>query len=209
MAFPTDEHAGRLVELFRQNLPELSAGSAKSLGIAFAELIENVVKHAGIHSDAWLFANYHPKPRIMHMAICDRGRGIRRSFLESDSDAVRQIGEHSLDWISKCTDPLVTSKTTGHAGYGLYVVRELCRRNTGSLLLISDQASYRIAFRDRAGGGLQEEESVSAVSQPWKGTFLGLNLKLDQPLPLDEIYASLPPPRGYAAEDTDIDLFKP
>jgi len=209
VVFPTDEHAGRLVGLFRQNLPGLSASSAKSLGIAFAELIENVVKHAGIQSDAWLFANYHPKPGIMHMAICDRGRGIRQSFLESDSDAVRQIGEHPVDWISKCTDPLVTSKTTGHAGYGLYVVRELCRRNTGSLLLLGGRPSYKIEFREQAGGGLREEESVLQVAQPWNGTFLGLNLKLDQPLPLGEIYASLPPPRGYAAEDTDIDLFTP
>lgn len=209
VSFPTDEHAGRLVELFRQNLADLSTVSAKSLGIAFAELIENVVRHAGIRSDAWLFANYHPKHRIMHMAICDRGRGIRRSFLDSDSDEVRRIGEHPVDWIRSCTDPLVTSKTTGHAGYGLYVVRELCRRNTGSLLLVSDRASFRIAFREKAAGGLQEEEAVSQTATPWKGTFLGLNLKLDQPLPLDEIYASLPPPRGYEAEDTDVDLFNP
>lgn len=117
------------------------------------------------------------------------------------------MGEDPADWIRSCTDPLVTSKTAGHAGYGLYVVRELCRRNTGSLLLISDQASYRIAFRQQAGGRLQKEESVLRIASPWKGTFLGLNLKLDQPLPLDEIYASLPPPRGYEAEDADIDLF--
>ncbi len=129
-SFDTDTHAGRLVDLFRHNA-DIPQSSARALAVSFAELIENAIKHGKIGSPAWLFANYHPIPRIMHICICDRGIGNQQSFIESDDAESRRLGQRDTDWIRAATNALVTSKTAGHAGYGLYVVRALCRRNGG------------------------------------------------------------------------------
>jgi hypothetical protein len=96
--FQTDTHAGRLVDLFRKHV-ELSDQTARALATSFAELIENAVKHRRIRCPAWLFANYHPQPKIMHICICDRGVGIQRSFLDSDNAEIRAMGQHRTDWI--------------------------------------------------------------------------------------------------------------
>jgi hypothetical protein len=86
--FETDAHAGRLVDLFRKHIG-LPESTARALAISFAELIENAVKHGRIARPAWLFANYHPQPKIMHICVCDRGIGIQQSFLESENPAMR------------------------------------------------------------------------------------------------------------------------
>lgn len=200
----SDAHAGRLVGLLSAHV-DMSDQTAQALGTCFAELIENSIKHGEITSPAWLFANYHPEPQYLHVCICDRGIGIQKSFSKSENKDISDMARESEIWIKRATDALVTSKKQGHAGYGLFVVRELCRLNKGQFLLISGPASYRLTHRLLTTGELREEESTYLRDVKWKGTFLGIMLNLQNPVDLAPIYKNLPSPRGY--EDEDLDLF--
>ena len=203
--FETDAHAGRLVDLFRKHI-HLSDPTVRALETAFAELIENVVKHGRITHPAWLFANYHPLPKIMHICVCDRGIGIQQSFLESENPEMRALGATPNEWIKKCTDPLVTSKSKEHAGYGLYLVRELCRRNGGLFVLVSGSAAYRIGGRRTPRSSPHQEGLVYNRTVPWHGTLVAVQLHLDGPIDVHPIYNALPMPAGYT-EGERLDLF--
>jgi anti-sigma regulatory factor (Ser/Thr protein kinase) len=203
--FETDAHAGRLVGLFRKHI-DLPESAARALATSFAELIENAVKHGRIARPAWLFANYHPQPKIMHICVCDRGIGIQQSFLDSENPEIRALGKTPHDWIKTCTDPLVTSKSREHAGYGLYLVRELCRRNGGQFLLVSGSAAYRIGHRPTTGTQGSQVESITNRSVAWHGTLVAVQLRMDGPIDLNPVYNSLPMPAGYT-EGERFDLF--
>ncbi len=203
--FDTDTHAGRLVRLFRENA-DLSESSAQSLSISFAELIENAVKHGEISSSAWLFANYHPQPRIMHVCICDCGIGVQESFRRSRNPRMREIGDTSQEWIRQATEPLVTSKSEGHAGYGLYLVRELCRRNGGNFVILSGNAAFRIRPANNSSS-IADLESTSSLPYSWQGTFVAMQFHLNRPLELGPIYDTLPMPLSEQSESLNVDLF--
>ena len=100
----------------------------------------------------------------------------------------------------------MTSKTQEHAGYGLYLVRELCRRNGGVFLLVSGGAAYRIGYAGVPGGAGSQAGSIYARPVPWHGTLVAMQLHVDNPIDLRPIYNELPTPGGYTKEDR-IDLF--
>jgi len=196
----------QLVGVCRQH-SELVGDTPEVLGTVFAELIENSVKHGRLKYPAWLFANYHPQPEIMHICIADRGVGIQKTFLESDHPELRSLAQsHPTNWIRRATDPLVTSKTSAHAGYGLYIVRELCRQNRGTFVLISGDAYYRLSFKSSSGGSLVPEEYELSLGRGWSGTVLAMNLKVSSTLDLNSIYSELPPPKGFE-DEPEIDIF--
>ena len=203
--FETDAHAGRLVKLFRNHL-ELSKPTADALSISFAELIENAVKHGEITSPAWLFANYHPQPQIMHVCICDRGLGVRKTFEKSSSPRLRELALASSDWIREATEPLVTSKTEGHAGYGLYLARELCRRNGGTFAIISGNAAFGIHPRN-SDSATSDVEELRELEIPWQGTLVALQFHLDRPLDLGPVYETLPSPENEGETPDEVSLF--
>ncbi|HTN00272.1 ATP-binding protein [Planctellipticum variicoloris] len=190
--FETDAHAGRLVRLFRHNM-DLSEQTAQALSISFAELIENAIKHGEISSPAWLFANYHPQPQKMHICICDRGIGVKQTFEKSSNPRLRELAGDGLRWIREAAEPLVTSKSEGHAGYGLYLARELCRRNGGLFAIISGNAGYSVHPRS-PDAEYSDVEELASLETPWRGTLVALQFRLDRPLKLGPIYSSLPSP---------------
>ena len=202
--YATETQAKRLVKMFRDNT-DISAASEETLSIAFAELIENCIKHGKIESPAWLFANYHAQYKIMHVCICDRGVGIKQSFVDSADEELHSIASDKKKWIKHCTELYVTSKASDHAGYGLYLVRELCRRNRGRFVLRSGEATYRLKHRKTAlEGKWIRDEYVYCRKTGWQGTFLGLQLFLDRDLDIGSIYADMPPVRGYEGESVDL-----
>jgi len=203
--FETDAHAGRLVGLFRNHM-ELSGPTAQALSISFAELIENAVKHGEITSPAWLFANYHPQPRIMHVCICDRGLGIRKTFENSSNPRLRELTLKPTDWIREATEPLVTSKSEGHAGYGLYLARELCRRNGGTFAIVSGKAAFGVRPRT-VDAAVSDVEEIRELAVPWQGTLVALQFHLDRPLDLGPVYETLPAPDAGDDSLDEVSLF--
>ena len=172
----------------------------------FAELIENAVKHGEITSPAWLFANYHPQPQIMHVCICDRGLGVRKTFEKSSSPRLRELALASSDWIREATEPLVTSKTEGHAGYGLYLARELCRRNGGTFAIISGNAAFGIHPRN-SDSATSDVEELRELEIPWQGTLVALQFHLNRPLDLGPVYETLPSPENEGETPDEVSLF--
>jgi len=203
--FEIDQHAGRLAELLATH-SKLSPDAASSFATCFAELIENCLKHGAIGSSAWLFDNYHPQPRRMHICICDRGMGVRASFEQSADAALRAMAEHPTHWIRHATEPLVTSKSSEHAGYGLYVVRELCKHNGGEFLLLSDRAAFSIDGDADLPETASPRERMHPLPFVWRGTILAVSFDLNRPLDIGEVYRTLPPPRGYT--ESDLDFFQ-
>jgi len=196
--FPTDTHAGRLMSLFNRHA-EIDQKSAEALSISFAELIENAVKHGAITSPAWLFANFHPQPRIMHVCICDRGIGVRETFRRSENDRLRELSAMPVEWLREATQPLVTSKSSGHAGYGLYLVRELCRANGGSFSIVSGPAAYSL-HPEHHSDPQSMVEQLRPLSFAWNGTIVAMQFHLDRPLNVGPVYETLPSP------DDDADI---
>lgn len=92
--------------------------------------------------------------------------------------------------------PLQTSKyTKGHSGYGLYLASELAVRNAGSFRLTSGDQS--LSRYPRYGG----EPSNIDRHAPWQGTIVSLIFDLNQTIPYEEVYLTLPVEPGYEPED--------
>jgi len=203
--FESDLHASRLVELF-QKQTTLTAQTAQALSISFAELIENAIKHGEIRSPAWLFANYHPQPKLMHVCICDRGVGVHETFEQSSDPRLRELATHPTNWIREATEPLVTSKAEGHAGYGLFLARELCRRNGGRFGIISGNAAFGIHPRSQ-DSNFSEVEELNELPVAWNGTLVAIQFRLDRPLELGPIYDTLPSPDSDDDTLENVSLF--
>jgi len=196
-----DRHVGRLRRLFEENVRELPAESAQALSICFSELTENAIKHGCLKSPAWLFANYHPQHRIMHVCVCDRGVGIRETFEQSHDARLRALADHSCQWLREATELFVTSKSEGHSGYGLYVARELCRRNGGLFAVVSGGAAFSLRPK-HPDAAVSDVEELREVSPEWRGTLIAMQFRLDRTLDLGPVY-DFPAP-----DDTEsVDLF--
>lgn len=142
----------------------------------------------------------------MHVCICDCGIGIQESFRRSHSSHMRDISATTKDWIQHATEPLVTSKAEGHAGYGLYLVRELCRLNGGYFVIVSGDAAYRISPSNPAT--LESDlETVDTLPYRWPGTLVAMQFRLDRPLELGPIYGKIPMPGGDESPTMNVDLF--
>ena len=65
-----------------------------SLIVVFAELIENIQRHAGDFSIAYACAQVYPKRNKLTLCIVDTGIGILNSFLSSSNEnMVKRISE--------------------------------------------------------------------------------------------------------------------
>jgi hypothetical protein len=75
------------------------------------------------------------------------------------------------------------------------VLSELVSRNRGSFLLSSGRASL-LGFR-RSG----KLWLTPYAHRPWKGTIVSVIIDLHSPLPLREVYSSMPVPAGFEDEE--------
>jgi len=168
----------------------------QSFGILLGELIENVKRHASARTPGFIVAQVYPKKYRLGITIADPGIGIRGSFLEGEVEKYKNHDWKDSQFIKLALEPLVTSKVSGHAGYGLYILSELVLRNVGTYV-VSSGAETVIGFR--AGSGKKTE--VVLQHSPWKGTAVTMILNLQNKLPLGDVYRTLPLPEGYAEED--------
>lgn len=104
--------------------------------------------------------------------------------------------ELALDRIKKGTSPLkialeglssskpkaLPGTLRAHYGFGLLIVRRLVEDNRGRLTLVSQRESITIE---------RFQQKSTVLKRPWSGTFIGLVLDLDNPLPLEDVYAEV------------------
>ena len=148
-----------------------------------SELCENAYVHAEFQTPGYLCAKHHQGPNRVEIAIVDSGIGIRSSYMEGENEEVRgqlQAGESALDLAVSGR----RSSKKSHYGYGLHIVKRLVEENFGRLTVISDDECINIER--------YHTRSVP-LKRAWNGTFIGLLVDLDRPLPLDKIYDEFSP----------------
>lgn len=195
-----EQLASRIVRILDDH--GLVAGSNRNaLVICFAELIENVVRHAGGGSVGFVGAQYYPGKQKLTIVVADTGVGVRRSFVDGRNPEIRRRIDRGEDPLRLAVSPLVTSKPvtplhdTGHAGYGLYLASEITVRNGGTFRITSDDRSLTL-YRQR-----NRPRAAATRHSRWQGTIVALVLDLQNVISIRDVYASLPYPEGYAAGD--------
>lgn len=186
--------AGELVSIC-QRTQRLRQEDADALGILFAELVENVLRHAGTNCHANIGAQYYPERRKVSIVIADTGMGLLSSFRSGRNLELTGFVDHEAA-IDAAMRPLVTSKpvidgvSQGHSGYGLFVASELAIRNGGTIAITSGDCTvvrYKKKWRRRRD---------SYRGTPWKGTIVQILLDLNNLLDIGEVYRALPAPEG-------------
>ncbi len=187
--------ARKLVDIIDYHV-HLSKTTQSGLLVVFAELIENIQRHAGASSVAFACAQVYPKKRKLTICVVDTGLGIAQSIRTGSNEKLigRVLGGESP--VRLACDPLVTSKPSKHSGYGLYVARELVVRNGGTFRVFSDReifTCYRRKWR--------RMENLTTVPDPWKGCWIAMILDLDANIPLGDVYITLPPLPGTELQE--------
>ncbi len=196
-----DAVAKRIIELFASELA-ISLDQRKALHVMFAELVENVYRHAESNYPAYVMAQAYPQKRKFHVVVVDTGIGIYDSFRRSTHPQIRNKVVSEQQAMLMALEKRVTSKAEAHAGYGLYVVYRLAQRNRGWLRLMSGRKTKRFWLERRQFGGLKSCEEMTD-NLPWRGTEVSLMFDLNQPLPLNEVYRELGPISGYEEDFFD------
>ena len=187
--------SGQLVEVFDHHL-HLSEEQNQALYVVMSETVENVLRHGKITSPAFVCAQVYSAKKKLSIAIVDAGIGFRQSFLQGDNPyAIHRILDQGDESIDIAVEALQTSKIENHAGYGLYVVKELAGLNGGHIRISSEDTSITYVRRKR------RLKRTIKMHKSWNGSIICLLFDLRNPLDLNRIYSNLPSPRGYISED--------
>ena len=156
--------------------------------VMISELCENVLAHSESTSPGYVCARVieTSQRRRAEIAIADSGIGVRGSYLSGSNEDVKirikkggsplEIALQGLNSSKRQANP---DTLRSHYGFGLLVVRRLIEENRGQMQIVSGPDSLRV---DRFGG------TITDLDKPFTGTFVGIVLDLDNPLPLAEIY---------------------
>ena len=117
----------------------------EQLSYILRELIRNIPEHSGA-DEIWFCAQYWPSYDFVELAILDEGMGIFNS-LHSNKIFGSEINdcETAIDWAVRPgistsfeeKDRSYKYDDWQNTGYGLYIVKELCKRLGGSLIIAS------------------------------------------------------------------------
>jgi anti-anti-sigma regulatory factor len=189
-----DTVASRLVGIVDHHM-HLSKNQRTGLIVLFAELIENIGRHAAA-SIALACAQVYPEKHKLTICVVDLGMGIRQSMLSASNEALIQRINQGESAVELACAPLITSKPDKHSGYGLYVATDLIVRNGGTLRVFSGNeilTCYRKGWR--------RMQNLYIAPQPWHGTWIAMIVDLDATLPIEDVYSTLPPASGAESED--------
>lgn len=190
-----EKTASKLVAIIHAQT-HLPSAARQGLIVVFAELVENIQRHAGLSSPAYACAQVYPKRRKLTICVVDTGIGIRQSILTSSNESLVKRLEEGESPLQLACAPLVTSKPEKHSGYGLYVASELVVRNGGTFRIFSGSEIYTRYQRE-----WQKRENLTRVPDPWNGTWVAMILDLDATISVGDVYVTLPPMPGAELED--------
>lgn len=154
--------------------------------VMISELCENVLAHSEFSSPGYVCARVLEKPGKAEITIADTGVGILQSYLNGTNQSVIERIKKGSSPLDIAIEGLNSSKPQAAAGglrsyygFGLLITRRLIEENRGQLFLMSGKEALHIDryHRDRY-----------TLSNPYPGTFIGIVLDLNNPLPLEEIY---------------------
>lgn len=190
-----DTVATALVEIIIHHMPAAQQ-SRSGLLVTFAELIENVSRHAGPSVEGFACAQVYPKQNKLCISIVDTGIGIRDSIMSGTNYKLIARLESGESAVRLAIAPLITSKPDRHSGYGLYVASELAVRNGGTFRIFSGNEVLTV-YRRR----WQRMQLLNKVKVPWRGTWIAMLIDLNSVLPIGDVYSTLPPSDGAELDD--------
>jgi hypothetical protein len=142
---------------------------------AIFEVIDNIILHAETPVPGVVCAQYYPEKNIIDVAVCDMGRGIKKSLSES-----YKLKSHRLA-IAKALERGVTRSRGVGQGNGLAGTFEIAKLNEGSFRIWSGDATFKLSPRKTEG----EFEKLPAVIQ---GTGVNLRLNTNKPVPMNKTF---------------------
>lgn len=178
----------------RSKIPEISAhlrtilkddsvdsiNSAKSM---LDELLDNCFAHSEINDGMFglVCAQVWPQKNRAQIAIFDKGIGVRKSLLRSESHTEALSERNACEY---ATEYAISGKLgLGHSGYGLTLARGLIQNNGGAFLLASEQEYY---FSKGA------HYECGTLETPFQGTLIVLEWNTQVPLDSKAVYDSWP-----------------
>lgn len=183
--FTTEATVNRIVSIFDEYAGHID--NTTPFKTMISELCENVLAHSDSVSPGYVCARVMERKMHAEITIADTGVGIRQSYLRGTNDLVIQRINKGANPLELAIDGLNSSKPRpvsgtfkSYYGFGLLVTRRLIEKNGGRLLLMSGNEALYVERMMRA------KPSLSGKSYP--GTFIGIVLDLNNPLPLEEIY---------------------
>lgn len=185
----------RLVRIIDSHM-SIPTASRPALSTLFAELIENIDRHAQKTGMAFACAQVYPKKRKLSICIVDIGIGVRNSILEGRNPELAQRVQQHESALELACKPLCTSKPDQHTGYGLYVASELIVRNGGVFRLFSGREILTL-LRTK----WRRKQRLARVPVGWNGTWIAMIIDLDHVLSVEDVYLTLPPKPGIDEED--------
>ncbi|QIN36819.1 ATP-binding protein [Legionella longbeachae] len=163
-----------------------------TINICLQELVNNFFDHANAEDNlpCLVAAQSWPKGGVVQIAIADSGIGIRNS-LSKDDNLVEELKKGNACEISSRYG--VSSKlNNGHSGYGLTLAKDLMKQANGRFILVSGNEIF-IASGD--------DEKALISTNPWTGTLLVLEWKMDVSLNSTCVYNNWPITEGFNADD--------
>ncbi|CZP46164.1 Histidine kinase-%2C DNA gyrase B-%2C and HSP90-like ATPase [Legionella pneumophila] len=163
-----------------------------TINICLQELVNNFFDHANAEDNfpCLVAAQSWPKGGIVQVAIADSGIGIRNSLSKDDS-LVEELKKGNACEISSRYG--VSSKlNNGHSGYGLTLAKDLMKQANGRFILVSGNEIF-IASGD--------DEKALISTNPWTGTLLVLEWKMNVSLNSINVYNNWPNVEGFNADD--------
>jgi anti-sigma regulatory factor (Ser/Thr protein kinase) len=176
--------AADLALLVKEQSKDCDEETYASVFSMLSELMDNSFAHA-VEGDnetrGLVCAQTWTSGGLAQIAIADHGIGIRSSFEASEKwrGAVKTRNACEL-----ATEYGVTSKTQGHSGYGLTLVRGLAQTSAANLIIMSRQELFRVS-----PSGAKHEVTVAA---DWLGTLVLFEWRINKPLDSAAVYASWP-----------------
>jgi len=154
--------------------------------VLVSELCENVLAHSELSTPGYICARVLENNNRCEIAIADTGIGIEQSFQRGTNEsALHRIGE-GQGAVSIALEGLSSSKpeqgrgiVRTYFGFGLFVTRRLVEENHGRLTLLSGAEAVNIE---------RYSKKNLTLGRPWQGTFVGIVLDLNYPLPLQRVY---------------------
>ncbi len=154
--------------------------------VMISELCENVLAHSEFTSPGYVCARILEKSGKAEITIADTGVGVLQSYLNgTNKSVIERIRKGSspldiaIEGLNSSKPQAASGSLRSYYGFGLLITRRLIEENRGQLFLMSGKEALHVDrfHRDR-----------HTLSNPYSGTFIGIVLDLNNPLPLEEIY---------------------
>jgi hypothetical protein len=127
----------RMEEIF-QSGPKGSPAVIKAVCSTVGEICENIFRHANTE-EGWVAAQRYPQGDYVELSVCDTGRGVKDSLLETHPDLAK-IPDGQV--LARAIRKGISRKPNG--GNGFYVLEHATRKHDGQFFLRSGTgAAYR------------------------------------------------------------------